>query len=293
MFAILAFVAGAGALMWSAGADLAESLPRYEKQLVGLQHDAALWLRDHGMRRAAASVSALDATQPLQGLVASSLLGMSGILQTMVLVLIITAFMQLEAATYRRKLAIVFGSHRPMRKTMHALKDVNRYLFIKFLMSAMNGILLGLWCALWGVSSPLLWGMVAFTLNFIPVIGSTVAAIPPIVLTLETHGPGPAAGDASGYFVVNSIIENVLETRLMGRAVGLSPLVVLLALMVWGFVLGPVGALLSVPLTMAVKVVFQHSDDLKWIATLLGNPIDLDLNVEGVPTSPLTQPGNS
>jgi AI-2 transport protein TqsA len=115
-----------------------------------------------------------------------------------------------------------------------------------------------------------MWGVLAFALNFIPVIGSIIAAIPPIALALLGDGPSIAIGVATGYILVNLVVDNILEPRIMGQAVGLSPLVVLFAMLVWGFVLGPVGAILAVPLTMAVKIMFEHHPDLERFAFIMG-----------------------
>jgi len=121
-----------------------------------------------------------------------------------------------------------------------------------------------------GVDFPVLWGVVAFALNFVPNVGSIVAAIPPILLAFVQYGWERAVVVAVGYIVINTVIGNVLEPRLMGRKLGLSSLVVWLSLVFWGWVWGPVGMLLSVPLTMLVKLLLERSDDLRWVAVLLG-----------------------
>jgi predicted PurR-regulated permease PerM len=158
-----------------------------------------------------------------------------------------------------------------VRGIADGLREVQRYLLVKLLMSTCNGLFLGLWCWLWGVDSPLLWGVLAFALNFIPIIGSILAAIPPILIGLLNGGWPVALGVATGYGVVNLVVDNIVEPRIMGRALGLSPLVILLALLIWGFVLGPVGALLAVPLTMAAKIMFEQDRDLRRVALLMSN----------------------
>lgn len=273
---VLALVAAAGLMIWSAGIDLADSLPVYQAKLAGLRKAASGWLRAKGMRDTALTVSKLDATKPAEQALASSVLGASSFLQLLFLVLIITAFIQLEASTYRAKLAGVFGSQRPFRRAVEALSTVQRYLRVQVLLAVANGLLLGVWCWVWGLSNPLLWGVLAFALNFVPVIGSIVAAVPPVLLGFVDHGTTTGLAILGGYLAVNIVVDNILSPRILGHALGVSPLVVLLAMMVWGFVLGPVGALLAVPLTMVVKVALEYSPDLRWIALLLG---------EGAPSS--------
>ncbi len=269
--AVLAVVVGAGALIYLAASDLSASLPEYQRQFAASRESLAQWLVEQRLDSAARSVHRFDTNGPAGELLETSLLGAGVFVQTLFLVLVICGFIQVEAAIYRRKLIRVFGSQRPVRTTVAALHDVQRYLAVKVAMSLANGVLLGLWCWAWGVDSPLLWGVLAFVLNFIPVVGSILAAIPPLALSLVDGGIGMAVGVGSGYLVVNIVFDNMLEPRIMGRALGLSPLVILMAMLVWGFVLGPVGALLSVPLTMVVKILFEHDEELRGIAVMMGS----------------------
>ncbi len=273
---VLLLVGGLGLLVYMAAIDLIDALPRYQERITELQRDLGAWLSDHGMRDAARSVRRFDVAGPFQQLLTSSLLSAGAWLQTLFLVLVLTAFIQLETRLSRRKLIRAFGSPQPVRGVMAGLREVQRYMMVKFVMSAANGLFLGIWCWLWGVDSPLLWGVVAFALNFIPVIGSIMAAIPPIGLAMLQGGPGNAAGVATGYLLVNLVVDNIIEPRVMGRTLGLSPLVVLLSMLLWGFVLGPVGALLSVPLTMSVKIIFEHDEDLRRVAMIMSDSSDLN-----------------
>jgi predicted PurR-regulated permease PerM len=200
---------------------------------------------------------------------------MTGYLQQLFFVLVITAFIQMEGAIYRRKLIAASGSRRTVRWLGEALGEVQRYLLVKLAVSAANGFLLGLWCWVWGIESPLLWGVAAFALNFIPYVGSLIAAVPPVLLGLMTGGLPIALAVASGYVAVNVAVDNILEPRIMGHTLGLSPLVILLSMLLWGFVLGPVGAILAVPLTMTAKILLERDKDLARIAVFLGDGSDL------------------
>lgn len=270
LLCVLVLVTGVGVVVYVAASDLAASLPEYAARLQEFQTRAAGWLDDRSMAGAAKSVRAYDVTTPLANLAQSSLVSLGGYLQTLFFVLVITAFIQLEARHYRRKLIKTFEGPAPIRGVMAGLHEVQRYMLVKVMVSAANGVFLGLWCWAWGVDSPLMWGVLAFALNFIPVIGSVIAALPPIALAILTNGLGNAIGVASGYVIVNLVVDNILEPRIMGRAVGLSPLVILLAMLVWGFVLGPVGAIMAVPITMAIKIVFEHDPELQRIAFVMG-----------------------
>jgi predicted PurR-regulated permease PerM len=113
-------------------------------------------------------------------------------------------------------------------------------------------------------------GLLAFILNFVPVIGSIIAAVPAVLLALIADGPWWALLVTGVYTAINVSIGSVLEPRMMGERLGLSALVVFLSLVFWGFLLGPVGMFLSVPLTMLAKILLNNADDLRWLAIMLG-----------------------
>jgi predicted PurR-regulated permease PerM len=121
-----------------------------------------------------------------------------------------------------------------------------------------------------GVDFPVLWGFLAFLLNYVPNVGSTIAAIPAVLLAYIQLGIGRAVMATAGYMAINFILDNVIETKLMGRRLGLSSLVVFLSLIFWGSLLGPVGMVLCIPLTMTVKFACENNKDTRWIAVLLG-----------------------
>ncbi len=272
---VLLMVAVAGALLYLAADQLAGSQEAYAARIKSMQEDLGTWLTDHGMRSSGRTVRRFDVAQPIENMVQSTVMAAGSMVSTLFLVLLITAFIQIEASVYRRKLIRALGGPKPVRSIADGLRDVQRYLAVKLVISLANGVFLGLWCWVWGVDSPLLWGVLAFALNFIPIIGSIIAAIPPILFGLLTGGWPMAAGVAAGYLLVNLVVDNIIEPRIMGQKLGLSPLVILVAMLIWGFVLGPVGALLSVPLTMTAKIMFEHDRDLRRVAMLMSNSSDL------------------
>jgi len=124
------------------------------------------------------------------------------------------------------------------------------------------------------------WGLTAFFLHYIPSIGSFVAGVPPVLIALVQLGPGSAAGVALGYLVIDMLLGNLVEPTLMGRRFGLSVLVVIMSLVFWGWVWGPVGMLLSVPLTIIVKIMLENTTDFRWLAILLGSGKQSSLEAE-------------
>ena len=199
----------------------------------------------------------------------TSLKNVAGVVTMSFLVLILVIFILMEAALFRLKLAVAFPGSIRVQDLEDTTKDVNRYLLIKTVTSSLTGILIFTWTTLMGVDFPLLWGVLAFLLNYIPFLGSTIAAIPAIILAIVQYGLADAAYVTVGYFICNVGISNFLEPILMGRRLGLSPLVVFLSLVFWGWVWGPIGALMSVPLTMIIKILLEGSSEFRWIAILM------------------------
>ncbi len=204
--------------------------------------------------------------------VAANALGNLGtVLSNSFLIILTVIFMLFEGASLPAKLQVAFGEQsQHMQHIRRFLDTVKRYMTIKTIISLATGGVIYLWLLVVGVDYPLLWALVAFLFNFVPNIGSIIAAVPAVLLALIQLGPLSALFTALAYVFVNMVMGNVIEPRYMGKGLGLSTLVVFLSLVFWGWVFGPVGMLLSVPLTMLLKISFESSDDTKWLAILMG-----------------------
>ena len=196
------------------------------------------------------------------------------------LVFLILAFALGEAAVLPKKLrAIASDGMASDERLGKIVEEVQGYLVIKTLVSLATGVLLGLWTWAMGLELPILLGLIAFVLNYVPTIGSIIASVPALALALIDIDPQTAAFVAIdvqhavivglGYLALNIVFGNWLEPTLMGRRLGISTLIVVLSLVFWGWLWGPLGALLSVPLTMVVKIMLENTKDLKWVAVLL------------------------
>jgi len=202
----------------------------------------------------------------------TSTLAVSGLLSQTLLILITTLFLLVEATTLPQKMQqIASGSTSHYGELQQIAEDVNSYMAIKTSTSLITGVIVTISLWLLGIDFALLWGLTAFLLNYVPNIGSILAAVPAVLLTLLQYGFGTAAVVVSLYVTVNMIIGYFIEPRWMGKGLGLSTLVVFLSLVFWGWVLGPVGMIISVPLTMTVKIALENSDDTRWLAILMGS----------------------
>ena len=193
-----------------------------------------------------------------------------GFFGTTMVVLILTVFMLTEARMFGRRLEAVSLARGPnIRRLLSATRDIQRFLAIKTVVSLVTGVLAGLLCWAAGLDFYVLWGILAFALNFIPVVGSIVAGVPPMILALFVAGWPNAVLVAGGYLLINNFLGNFIEPMLVGRRFGISTLVVVLSVMFWGWVWGPLGMLLAVPLTMLIKVMLDSSEEFRWIAVAI------------------------
>ena len=198
----------------------------------------------------------------------------SSIVGNLVMVLLLFAFLLTELQSLPSKLDAIRGpGAEETGQFERIVHDVNRCVAIKTIVSVATGVLAGSACALVGVDFPLLWGLIAFIMNFIPNIGSVMAAIPPLVLTIVQPGLGisEALVLIAAYTGINFGIGNMIEPKMMGKSLDLSTLVVFVSMVFWGWVFGAVGMLLSVPLTMVIKIACETSPTTRPIAILLGS----------------------
>jgi AI-2 transport protein TqsA len=272
---IIGLLATIGYIATTSILEIREAVPAYVARFEMLYANAMTWMTDHRVIVPGGLDEVLFSPARLMNLVTGLLVGLAGFMSMAFLVALITLFLLAEASGIPRKLRALPGqAGSDLARYSRIGAEIQRYLAIKTLTSLSTGILIGLW-ALWiGLDFPLFWGLTAFLLNFVPTIGSLVAAIPAVLLALVQLGPGGAVLTASGYLAVNTVIGSLIEPAVMGRGLGLSPFVVLMSLLFWGWVWGPIGMLLSLPLTMVVKILLEHSRDLAWVAVLLGPSID-------------------
>ena len=197
--------------------------------------------------------------------------GLSGAMASVVLLVMTVVFMLFEVRHVPYKLRFALNNPQIHIAGLHrALKGVSHYLALKTLLSLWTGVIVWLGLMLMGVQFALMWGVLAFLLNYVPNIGSVISAVPPMVQALLFNGYYECLMVGALFLVVHMIIGNILEPRMMGHRLGMSTLVVFLSLLVWGWLLGPVGMLLSVPLTSVCKIWMETTKGGSKLAILLG-----------------------
>lgn len=261
-----------------------QQAPRYVNRLQDLQEQ---WIQSFEERTqiAISQYITTDLINPgsVVDFLGSTVGRIAQFVSTTFLVFLIMVFMLAEATVFPDKFRYILGDVTDDRRLAKVVGEVQSYLGIKTVISLTTGLILGLWAFVLDLDFPVLLGVVAFLLNYVPTVGSIIAAVPAVLLSLILHGTVTHAVLVSaGYVVVNTVFGNILEPNLMGRRLGMSTLVVILSLLFWGWTWGPIGALLSVPLTVVLKIWLENTPDLRWVAVLLDKaPPNRDVPVGG------------
>jgi AI-2 transport protein TqsA len=247
------------------------ALPAYQEKIQAMVISVSTWLGEQGIEAGRAAVE--DLVQPAAALAFVRQLGsgLGGALANFFLILLTVIFILGEASGFPGKARDALGDRAGVIDSFREFSDrLQEYLRIKTLVSLMTGVTIALWLWIVGLDFPMLWGVLAFLLNYVPNIGSIFAAVPAILLALVALDWTGVLLVIAGFIAVNVIFGNIVEPRMMGKGLGLSTLVVFVSLVFWGWVLGPVGMLLSGPLTMVLKIALETDPRTRWFAVLLG-----------------------
>jgi len=258
------------ALIGSSLNNFTKSLPQYKEKIVLELDQIYVFAKENNINIDTNSLyEFLDPS-----LIANTLNAFGNVLTNYLLILLIVMFTLLEAAGFSKKIKLAFNSDKSIANFRTFSTNMNKYLTIKTIVSIITGLLIYISLTIIGLDHAIMWGLIAFFLNYIPTIGSIIASIPAIIIALIQFNIYYAFLVAILYFSINIIMGSIIEPRYLGKELGLSTLIIFLSLVFWGWLLGPVGMLLSVPLTMIMKIAIESNNDTKWIAVLLGRNIN-------------------
>ena len=275
MLLVIILIVVIGMLMgWMIGGslnDFTANLPKYQERLTLQSAKLVAWLSDLGLQLNQEMMKTIVNPGKAMAMAGQVISGLGNVLAQAVLILITVIFMLIEATAFQAKIHAIADDPEASAKRIDAVtSSIKRYMTIKTSTSLLTGVLISLWLWILGVDYPVLWGLVAFLFNYVPNIGSIIAAVPAVLLALVQADPQTALFTAVGYLVVNNLVGNMIEPRFMGSGLGLSPLVVFVSLVFWGWILGPVGMFLSVPLTMTLKIFLDSYESTQSMGQLLG-----------------------
>jgi predicted PurR-regulated permease PerM len=275
MLIVIALIVIVGLLIgWMIGGslnDFTANLPKYQERLSVQSVKLVQWLDGFGLYLDQQAIMTVIDPGKAMAMVGQVIKGLGNVLAQAVLILITVIFMLMEASAFQNKLHAIADDPEASVERIDAItSSIKRYMTIKTSTSLLTGVLISLWLWILGVDYPVLWGVVAFLFNYVPNIGSIIAAVPAVLLALVQADLQTTLWTVVGYLVVNSLVGSMIEPRFMGSGLGLSPLVVFISLVFWGWVLGPVGMFLSVPLTITLKIFLDSYEVSRRIGLLLG-----------------------
>lgn len=251
--------------------NVSDSLPKYQDSLQELQDEIVTTMDGYGVDISDVRNSE---TFSAENVVSSAISAASAVVSAMsswFFMLVLVVYMLLEAIDFPEKIKKTLKAGSPMPGQLSKVSDSLRsYISLTVWLGALNAVIMTVIMFVLGVDFALLWGILVFIMSFIPYVGFVIALVPPIALSLLESGWTEAIILLALFLIVNTLIDNVFKPRIMGKGLELSPLVIMLSLFVWAWVLGPMGAILAVPMTIILKGLFlETSPDTRWLANLM------------------------
>ena len=266
---VIVFVAK---LITASAFDFSQNLPSYTQRLGGIYNDLVVLANKYHIELSTQTLSEIANTKQLMKFVSSMVQGVGGMFTNGFVVILMVAFMLIESQSFSQKIHYILSKN--VQHVDAILEKIKRYMVIKALISLVTAGIVYVALLLIGTDYPFLWAVLAFFLNFIPNIGSIIAAVPAVLITLVELGFGSAILTAAVYVMVNIGLGSIIEPKIMGKGLGVSTLVVFLSLIFWGWLLGIVGMFLSIPLTIMAKIAAESNERTKWIAVMIGNEVE-------------------
>jgi predicted PurR-regulated permease PerM len=273
VFLLLTIIGSMATLVGTSIQDFSQNVPFYEEKL---HNDLGHFIETFdkwGIHVPKKDFLEIFQTNSLMRYIATTLKSLGSLLTNSLMITLTVTFMLMEISQFTRK--IEQSNSNSLKQLIEISDKIKHYILLKALTSAATGIAIVVLLKIFGIHYAVLWGLLAFMLNFIPNIGSILAAVPAVLMAVIQYSPGTALSVMLGYLVVNVLIGSIIEPRILGRGLGLSTLVVFLSLIFWGWLLGPIGMLLSVPLTIMIKIALQTQPNTQWIAILLDSGSDI------------------
>jgi len=273
IFGLIFLFSGFGFLIGDTVSSFSGNLSQYESTLKSISDSFIQFLNDKGIKIPQDQIFNLVQPAKILEFTAGALNKLINMMGNTFLIFLIILFTLMEFGSFSVKArAILIGSDKSISYFSTILQNIRHYLGIKTLICLLTGILIYMALLIIGVDYPLLWALIAGLMNYIPNIGSIIAAVPAVLFALIQLGLGGAVWTLGSFMLVNNVLGNFVEPRIMGKGLGLSTLVVFLSLIFWGFLFGTVGMFLSVPFTMTIKIILEQNEKTKWLAIILGTP---------------------
>lgn len=252
--------------------DFATNLPAYEEKFKTIIMNLVHYVQDLGFQIDKAKIMEALNFSSFFGFTTNIIGSIGSFLSRFLLVVIGVAFILAESKSFQTKLRVIFRNNAKKLEHFNLFSfNIQKYFLVKSFTSFLTGFIITIVLSFFGVDYPILWGVLAMLFNFIPVVGSIIASIPAILLSLMNFDLSITIWVILLYVVINISISNILEPKLMGKELGLSPLVIFFSLIFWGWTLGMVGMFLAVPITMTLKIAFDSNLNTHWLGILMSD----------------------
>lgn len=252
--------------------DFLTNLPTYEEKFKNTVLDLLHFAQNSGIQIDKAKIMGALNFNSFFGFTTNIIGSIGTFLSKFLLVVIGVAFILAESKSFQTKLRVIFRNNAKKLEHFNLFSfNIQKYFVVKSFTSFLTGFIITIVLSLLGVDYPILWGVIAMLFNFIPVVGSIIASIPAILLTFMNLDLNTTIWVIVLYVIINVSISNILEPKLMGKELGLSPLVIFFSLIFWGYILGLVGMFLAVPITMTLKIAFDSNTSTHWLGILMSD----------------------
>ena len=257
------------------------NVSKYESTIATISNSTIQFLNENGFNIPEDQITKLIQPEKIQEFTSHGVRVLIHMLGNTFLIVLIILFILMEFGSfYIKAKAITNGSYHSILYFSTILKYIRHYLAIKTLICLATGIGVYISLLIIGVDYPLLWALLAGLMNYIPNVGSVIATIPTFFFALVQLGIGGALWSLGTFIVIHNVLGNFIEPKLMGKGLDLSALVVILSLIFWGFILGPVGMFLATPFTLTIKIIMEQNEKTRWLAILLGTPAEAKTHLE-------------
>jgi len=272
VFLLLLVITSLAILVGNSIQDFNQNVPFYEIKLKSDLRALLEIVNGWGLHIPKEDILNLFQTDSIMRYIATTLKSLGSLVTNSFMIIITIIFMLLEISQFAFKFNQT--NSNSLKQLTEISDNIKHYILLKALTSAATGIIITIILEITGIHYAILWGLLAFILNFIPNIGSIIAAVPAVLMAIIQYDFTTATMIVIAYLTVNVIIGSIIEPKILGKGLGLSTLIVFLSLIFWGWLLGPIGMILSVPLTIMIKIALDTKEDTKWIAILLGTGND-------------------
>lgn len=272
LFVVLTVLFGFGYILSSSVDSFLANTPQYQVKIIELVDDTSDFLNKRGVEVSKSNLETMFNPSNILNFAGIFLKSLTAILSDSFIIFLGVTFILFEISSFRTKISLLTKISNIKDNPFDSFgKKLNSYLVVKTITSFITALLIALGLSILGIDFALLLGLIAFLLNYIPSIGSVLAAIPALLVTLIGIDVSNIFWVIVLYLTVNIIIGNIIEPRYMGKVLGLSVVVIFFSLIFWGWIFGPVGMFLAIPLSMSIKIALESHPSTKSIAILLSS----------------------